>query len=158
MFNFILSVFHVVVLPHEKRFAGFRVQFICSIDDLVQFKNNCKLGIDRHKKNALHGASFTFPNEMPYYPPRVHQELKSPFFKNTTDFYINKQNERRISIARAGRNRGWVMQQGFVWQLHVFIVQRKESRCNSEGDDISAITPPTGITICSSQEHRERKI
>lgn len=35
MFNFILSVFHVVVLPHEKRFAGFRVQFICSIDDLV---------------------------------------------------------------------------------------------------------------------------
>lgn len=39
-----------------------------------------------------------------------------------------------------------------------FFVQQEKSRCNSERDDILAITPPTGITICSSKEHRQRKI
>lgn len=45
-----------------------------------------------------------------------------------------------------------------LWQLHVFIEQLEESRCNSERDDISASSPPTGITICSSKEHRQKQV
>lgn len=37
-------------------------------------------------------------------------------------------------------------------------VQQEKSRYNSERDYILAMSPPTGITICSSKEHRQRKI